>query len=104
MSGHPDDCIRQGSVTMNCCCSSMDCRLNGCINARSYEKLAQQFPANTGWTCPRCGVSYSPTVRHCDCGPLHNLPGQIRSGQIQSTLTTFRVPEDEPRFPIEMFV
>lgn len=58
---------------MNCMCSSLDCRMNGCAIQRDAQR--QQFdrfmypnPRPTlGWKCPSCQTIYAPSVRSCDC-------------------------------------
>lgn len=45
---------------------------------QSYEKLHREFLQATketvtmGWTCPQCGVNYSPNVVRCPCTEKRN--------------------------------
>lgn len=70
---------------MNCCCSSEDCRINGCVLLRQrqsqqwrrpYEPVPLPYPSwptvppviEQGWQCPNCGgvnAPFAPICFHC---------------------------------------
>ena len=75
---------------MNCCCSSPDCRANGCQLARKPIPIQNALAGNYGWTCPRCGVTHAPHVSQCGCASPTMSTGTFKVG-------TFKVPDDGPR-------